>query len=313
MMQPAPDRDEDQALDWIIRQRDPAFGDWEAFGAWLSADPARAELYQAMAVADQDMADLLVSAPAPLPDNVVPLRRPNRRYWLGGALAASIAAMIGFATLDRADPYVIEAAAGTPRSVTLADGTRIDLNGGTRITLDRHDDRYAQLDRGEAAFTVVHHEDRPFAVTVGDATLVDIGTIFNVRRDDGTTQIGVAEGAVEYQAAGVEKINLTAGSTLRATDGDTQLVVGHAEPGGIVAWREGRLVYDGVPIAQVAADLSRNLGFKVSASPEIAARPFRGVISFGRDRDGAIERLAPVLDAQAQRVPGGWMLTSRSR
>ncbi|MDB5687800.1 MAG: anti-FecI sigma factor FecR, partial [Rhizorhabdus sp.] len=253
--------------------------------------------------------------PAPLPDNVVPLRRaaPTRRYWLGGALAASIAAMVGLATLDRADPYVIEAAAGVPRSVTLADGTRIDLNGGARITLDHNDDRFAQLDRGEAAFSVVHHEDRPFAVTVGDAKLVDIGTVFNVLRDDKTTMVGVAEGEVEYRAAGIDKVSLTAGSTLRAVDGDTQLVVGRTEPGGLVAWREGRLVYDGVPIAQVAADLSRNLGFTVSASPDIAARPFRGVISFDRDRDGAIERLAPVLDAKAERVSGGWMLTSRTR
>ena len=52
------------ALDWLIRQRDPAFAEWEAFADWLDADPARAELYQAMAAADADMADLIAAAPS---------------------------------------------------------------------------------------------------------------------------------------------------------------------------------------------------------------------------------------------------------
>ena len=302
---------DEQALGWVIRLRDPMFDDWETFEGWLAADPAHAETYQAIAVADADMAALLETAPKP-----APLRQNgmlSRRRWIGGAVAASLALMVGYAVLPPgSDPYAIEAAAGTPRSVTLADGSRIDLNGGTRVTLDRKQPRFAVLDRGEATFTVVHDDARPFSVKVGAATLLDVGTIFNVTRDAGVTTVAVAEGAVIYNPQ-AEAVNLTAGRTLRAADGDSRLVVGEMEAGTIAVWREGRLVYDGAPLAQVAADLSRNLGIAVTATPDVAARPFRGVIVFGRDRDTVMAGLGPLLGVRVQRGADGWILAAPPR
>src|SRR3546814_3421778 len=47
-----------QASDWLIRQRDPAFADWDAFADWLAEDPAHGDTYDAIASLDVDLAAL---------------------------------------------------------------------------------------------------------------------------------------------------------------------------------------------------------------------------------------------------------------
>ena len=303
------------ALDWLIRQRDPAFGEWEGFADWLDADPAHAELYQAMAAADADMADLIAVAPSS-PAVLIPSPPVTRRRfggWIGGAVAASLVAVTGYGLLpQRSDPYSIATMAGERRSVTLADGSRIDINGATRITLDRRNPRLATLDSGEALFTVVHDDRRPFIVHAGGAELRDVGTVFNVVSEADGLLLGVAEGAVIYNPKH-EAVTVDAGNTLRVHPGDPVVTLGHADPAAMVAWRQNRLVYDGAPLGLVAADIRRNLGLAVAVSPEVAARPFRGVIVLDRETDRVLARLGPLLDVRVERGQQGWVLAAKTQ
>lgn len=310
---------ETAALDWVIRMRDPGFDGWEEFEAWLGADPAHADVYHRLAIADQDMAELLAAAPVPaeMPSNVVALpqrslpRRPlTRRAWLGGAIAASVAGLIGLGMIERQPAlYQVETAPGMRRTVTLGDGSRIALNGGTRITLDRKDPRHATLERGEALFDVVHDDDAPFKVLVGDATLVDVGTSFNVVRDGRVTAVQVSEGAVVYNPDG-EAVRLDAGRRLRAEDGDPHIELAAVAPEAVAGWREGRLIYDGQTMADVAADLTRWSGETVRADPRVAAQRFRGVLSLGKDDD--VADLASLLDVDVRRSGREWILSPRN-
>jgi len=308
---------ETAAVDWVIRLRDPGFDGWEEFEAWLGADEAHAELYQRLAVADEDMADLFANAPRPAvapvvaPAGPVPVRRPlTRRAWLGGAIAASVAALVGIGMIEgRPSLYPVETGPGVRRTVTLADGSRIALNGGSRVMLDRKDPRHATLERGEALFDVVHDEDAPFEVAVGGATLIDVGTRFNVLREGRTTTVQVAEGAVVYNPS-AEAIRLDAGRSLRAVDGDSNLLLGTVAPAAVAGWRDGRLIYDGQTMAEVAADLARWSGQPVRADPRIAAQRFRGVLSLGDGDD--IVRLAPLLEVDVRRDGREWILSPRN-
>jgi len=307
---------EDAALDWVIRLRDPAFDEWEAFETWLAADREHAEAYHALALADQDIGDLFESTP-PAPAQpfrpVAPARRAiTRRGWLGGAAAAALALVGGYGWLaTRAAPYVVETAPGEQRTLALADGTRIDLNGGTRLTLDRNHPRSAGVERGEALFTVVHDAARPFTVSVGGATLKDVGTVFNVVRARQETRVAVSEGAVVYNPD-AEAVQLPAGKALRARDGDTAIELSAIATDRVAGWREGRLAYDGAPMAEVAEDLGRNLGLDLRAAPDVAARPVRGVITVARnDRDGTLRSVASLLDVGVSRQGQTWVLTAR--
>ncbi len=298
---------EDQAIDWVIRLRDPAFDDWETFEDWLTADPAHADIYHAMALADEGVPEMLVAPQAPATPAKV---RSSRRVWLGAALAASIAAVVGYGMIGapHSSPYQIETAPGVRRLVALEDGSSITLNGGTRLTLDRKNDRIATLDRGEALFAVVHDTSRPFRVTVGAATIVDVGTRFNVVRAGTETRVAVSEGAVVYNPDS-EAVRLNVGRRLKAVDRDPTIMLGDIAPVAVAGWKNGRLVYDGQPMREVAADLARYYGQPIRVSPSISSRPYHGVLSL--EADGNLARLGGVLDARIERDGPGWSLSGR--
>ncbi len=303
---------ESAALDWVIRMREPAFDGWEEFAAWLAADPARAETYHRLAVADADMAGILTSAPPPRPIMTpAPRRSITRRGWMGGAIAASVAALVGVAMVERQPAlYQIETAPGERRTVTLEDGSRIAMNGGTSITLDHKDARSAVLHRGEALFDVIHDDNAPFEVAVGDAKLVDVGTRFNVVREGKTTAVQVAEGAVIYNPDSTA-VRLDAGRTLRVIDGDALLALGTMSPASVAGWKEGRLIYDGQTMAEIASDLSRWSGQPVRVDPRVAEQRFRGVLSLGDGDD--IVRLAPLLEVDVRKSGQEWVLAPRTQ
>lgn len=293
---------DEAALDWVVRLGDPGFADWDAFTAWLEADARHAERYHAL---EADAAGLagLIPAPRPAPPPLVEPRRSSRRGWIAGALAASVAGVIGYGALhSRADPYVVETAPGMTRTISLADGSRIALNGGTRLVLDHGNARIASLDRGEAYFTIRHDAAEPFRVTVGGDELLDVGTAFNVVRDGDGLRVGVAEGAVMLNPRN-EAVRLDAGRGLE-TDGRTIRLAAVA-PGSVGGWRNGMLDYDGAPLAQVVADLSRALGLTVTAAPALAARPFQGTIALDGLRDDPA-KLASLLNVRVRRAGTGW-------
>lgn len=299
------DDSEAAALGWVVRSADPEFDDWAGLQDWLEGDPAHAARYQALAADAGEVASLL----SPARERIRPAS-PMRRRWLVGALAASIAGVIGYAGWQGgAQPYVIETAAGATRSIRLEDGSMIALNGDTRVVLDRDDPRAATLERGEVLFLVKHDERRPFRVAVGEDRLVDVGTIFAVTRERGTTRVAVSEGAVEYNP-GAEAVRLDAGEGLTVSDADGRVMLGAVDASAVGAWRGGRLVYRGVPLDRVATDLSRSLGVRIEAERSVAARPFRGVIVL----DGAKQNpasLAPLLGVAMRRVGDRWVMTAQ--
>jgi transmembrane sensor len=298
LMPHAQDQIDNAALDWAMRTGEPDFEDWEAFTDWLEADPRHGECYHLLQADATVLAERIPLAPTPF----VP-RAPLRRRWLAGALAASLAGVVAVGALQlRADPYVVETAAGTSRVVQLADGSSIALNGGTRLTLDHRNDRVATLESGEALFTVRHDPARPFKVKVGGDELVDVGTIFDVTRSDGRMWVGVAEGALIFNPR-AEAVPVPAGRALTSVGGEVR--VQDIAPGGIGAWRQGRLEFAGAPLSEVAEALSRALGTRFAVAPDIAARPFRGTIALA-DMKRDPTRLASLLGVRMQRTPQGW-------
>ena len=293
-----------RALDWVVRTGDPAFADWEAFQTWLEADPRHASAYHAMAL---DVDEMAATVP-PEPLIIGPRRWPA---WAGGAIAASLALVAGYAALDtRADPYAVETRAGAMRTVALADGSAVTLGGATKLMLDRNDPRTATLERGQAMFVVRHDVSDPFEVHVGAARLVDVGTAFDVKRTRGETRVAVSEGAVDYNP-GVDGIRLAKGQGLVATDTGAAVRVMAVDVAGVGSWRNSVLAYEGATLAEVADDLSRALGVDLRADPAVARRPFSGSIATAK-LGGDPTRVAPLLGVSIRRRGSHWVMTARS-
>lgn len=302
---------EEEAIAWLIRQRDPSFDDWETFEAWLAADAAHARAYAETAAADRDLDALLagVSWPAEAElesdDPIV----PTRRRWLGGALAASVALAVAagsWLAWPSRDLYSVQTAAGERRTLVLAD-TKLELNGETRIELDRKDQRFARMERGQVLFTVKHDPARPFRLETADATLVDAGTTFEVTTGDGALDLAVSEGMVVVDP-GKAGIDVPAGQRFTLARGQRTGRLSTVRPADVGAWRNGQLFYDGAPLSRVAADLQRNLGVPVSVGDAVAARPFRGVVRLDGGVEPTMARLNILLGANVRRSGKGWVI-----
>jgi transmembrane sensor len=296
-----------RALDWVVRMRDADFDRWEEFADWLGAQPSHAEAYQRLAIEDQDL-DLL------LPPKVLYQPAPEfrargwRRIGLtsGGIAAAIVAVFAAHLTFAGPHLYDVQTAPGERRQIALPNGTIIALNGGTRLRLDHDNPRFAEVRQGEALFEVAHDADHPFTVHVGDGRLVDLGTRFDIMRSNAGTEIAVAEGSVRYDVAD-RHVALAPGDTLRVSADGRVATKGVVPVAQIGTWREGRFVYSGEPLSRVAADLSRYTGQPVTAAPDIAGQPFRGVISVS-DRHN-LQPLGPLFGARIDRRGNGWLIS----
>lgn len=318
----------EQAIAWHLRLKDADEDAWIEFSAWLEANPAHNDAYEAVADGDARMSPLLEAARFPsgkeasrppefsnddaaaaYAGSSVPARRPQ---WRWGALAASIAlaGLIGVQMLpDRDALYAIETPAGETRSVALADGSTILLNGDTRIILDRNDARSVEIARGEARFVVKHDESDPFIVVAGEQRLVDLGTIFNVVRTDRQFRVGVAEGAVRYERA-ARTVDLRPGDSL-AADRRGRIEISQKPIAAIASWSDGKLVYDQVPLEQVADDLSRSVGISLELPRAMRARRFSGVIQTDGNRDALRERLEELVGETIVADGTRWSVAAR--
>jgi len=303
-----------EAAAWFMRLRGGSESDWIAFTAWLEQNPAHVSAYEAVAETDADLGSWLSDSAPPAFSNDNAHAPRTTKYFVAGWVAAATAALaIGYQTmLPSMSTYAVETRAGQHRAIALSDGTRIDLNGDTRLLLRKGDNRFAALDRGEAAFTVVHHADKPFTLAIGNDHLQDVGTVFNVVRTPYGITTEVAEGTVLFNP-GQQAIRLEAGKMLAISSDGGAAQIGDIRRETVAAWRRHQLVYDHAPLSKVADDISRNLAVPVSIAPEIANRMFSGVIKLGGNQQAFFARLALLLDVNvSHRKNSGWRVASRT-
>ncbi len=276
---------------------------------WIAGDPRREELVERMRrarvatraapelwSADEAWSRLLArleQAPAEAQAQVIPLRRP-RAAWFRRALrvAAVIAVFVGGGVLWQGreslfrlgEPPVQEIVAGTGEMIplTLADGTRVVLAPASRIWVPERFRKTREIRvEGEAVFDVTADASRPFLVrTAGSLTRV-LGTRFGVRAypDDDYVEVLVDRGRVAVMPTGSEArpqgagLIVTAGLAVRIEPNGTLSAPRVVDAARLLAWTEGRLVFDGTPLDQVARALERRTGVRVElAAPGVADR-----------------------------------------
>jgi len=156
----------------------------------------------------------------------VPAAPRGKRTWPGWAVAAGVTAALA-ATLVRTwhvrsgealEGTVVESGPGAahPASVTLVEGSRVDLGPSTRARLTSARARAVRIDleRGAIEIEATHVEGRTFVVGVGPYDVRVVGTHFSVQRDPGDRiAIQVDRGAVEVVAA-------AGGQSRRLADGE---------------------------------------------------------------------------------------------
>lgn len=290
----------DQASAWFFRLRAPDVSAAERadFQAWLAAGPDRARAWAEVEALMDDLRRPAAQARAALvargryPQAAGRGHRTRRRVGLIAAacclmVVLGLGANFGPAQIDRLRADHVTAV-GERQSVTLADGSRVELNTDTALSVAMTDaGRRITLWRGEAWFDVAPDAARPFVVAAGNDEVVVLGTAFSVARRGPDVRVDVARGLVEVGAGRPRpaRLRLGAGQGVELTAAGPGPV--HAVDGTTVfAWRRGQLVFLDQPLAQVVAELNRyRPGRIVILDRELATRRVTGV--FELDRLGA--------------------------
>jgi len=277
---------EAKAAEWLTRREQPEWSqaDQAALDGWLGESMSHKAAFWRLEHTWQ-MADRIAALSAQ--DIAVRPRRKRLpfKWWQAGALAATLllaVAVIGLHSRPALSPQpsvnTFDTGIGGHRIVPLADGSRIELNTATILrTLISRKRRDVWLDRGEAYFEVAHIEGSTFVVHAGPRMITVVGTQFSVRRDDDKVTVAVVTGRVRVEdtmpGASSASITVTAGDVAIGLGSSTMVV---SKPVAAVeeklTWRDGRLVFDGTSLAEVADDFNRyNRQQLLISDPSVAA------------------------------------------
>jgi transmembrane sensor len=246
-----------------------------------------------------------------------PLRRPARTLptpQLAAAAAAGLAIAAGFfwllvpgpfSTAESADVSTFATAPSEHRSFMLADGSRVEMAGNSRLRVSlRAHTRDIELQEGEAYFNVAHDKARPFTVHAGALHVRAVGTRFDVRTTADRVVVAVEEGVVVVEPrpepAGPISSML---STIRSLNGEArpisqmrplhvrggqEIAVGGPEhdlqllpiePTQVSSWREGRLRFAREPLQSVISSIRGVSGQEIElADPGLGELRFTGTV-----------------------------------
>jgi transmembrane sensor len=273
------------AADWLVRLQstDVSIEDTLAWQAWLNDDPTNAQAFARI----EEISQVLRDVPAPSAvsalqfardryDASVPIKdwnRPQaRRRWTAIGIAASFAIVTLTFLFSKTPPAAntFSTAIGEHRNVALSDGSTIALGADTHIRVALSEkERDIDLTKGEALFTVAKDATRPFKVHAGDATIVAVGTAFNVERDSDRAVVSVTEGRVVVEPVShflpvsvlhefkpkLRSVHLDAGQQTTAGSAGIEEPTKMEDPA--TDWQIGHLAFHLQPLRYVLEDVNR--------------------------------------------------------
>lgn len=289
----------EEAARWFLRiKENGSNSDLQAeFTAWLSRSGRHREEYESI----QRLWGAL--------EHLKP-HRQKRRQTLAALLILGVGTLLGLQQHFAVDTLKLTKT-GEHAEALLADGSRIQLDGDTRIRVEHSLlQRRLVLEQGQV-FIEVAPGMRPFVVIAGDGETRDIGTRFNVSRDGERVTVGVAEGRVE--------VSLPATKASREIGQGEQVSYRHGQflgtqsilPDSTEAWTSGRWHFDNVDLAEVVAQINREHQRPVRIDdPRLATYRISGVFS-ANDRAGLLTALTRLYSLRLVESEGSTRIVAR--
>jgi transmembrane sensor len=289
----------EEAGEWFVANEDGPLDAREAaaLAAWLRASPVHIEEFLgvsaiardlqrartdpeysleailARARAEEDSTVQLLSSPAIKPVR----RRPSGRWFLAAAAVAacallSVGSLLNWGQRPLEQPAAPDGIAavnfetrhGEQLTQRLADNSVLHLNTDSAVSIRySSSERLVMLKSGQADFEVAHEAVRAFRVQAGPAEVIDLGTKFDVRLDEGSTVVTVVEGRV---AVGLSRssenhspriIQLNADQQVRVANGALPATAETVDAKRTTAWLHRQIAFDNEPLERVAAEYNR--------------------------------------------------------
>jgi transmembrane sensor len=311
---------EQQAAYWYVRIRSPELtAEQESeFFAWLESSA----LHQ---VAFVRMEQAWTAGGA------IRLRPPQKAFAstrkLGAWLSAAAAVLI---TVLLIHPYPVHQEETAPelekytaiaeqKNVTLPDQSSAILSPNSLVELRYSESaRELHLSRGHIFLNVKQDAQRPFKVFTKQGVVRVIGTQFAVQHLAEDLKITVVEGLVgllKSKSANSDQaplLVLRKNQQILYSDALKGAVATTVDAARETSWTKGRMIFDGVPLAEVTATLNQHLSLPIQvASPDLLTKRIVGAISIKNPRVAA-ESLASIAGAVVEETPNKDALVLKS-
>ena len=174
--------------------------------------------------------------------------------------------------------------------ITLADGSKIWVNGGSTLRYPSHFEANRQIElAGEALFDVVKNGHKPFVVSAKGVCVKVIGTRFNVRGYAAEPlTVSLFRGAVSVYRENNEQQSVVLRPNEQLTvsgEGMTK----HRMDADVAAWKDGLLVFKSATMAQIITHLQTCYGVKITVKhPSLLNIRYSGKF---RQSDGVVNIL----------------------
>ena len=260
--------------------------------------------------------------------------RPRFAAFAAGLVVVIVLAMTSSQLLaPRTDTY--ETAIGGQRTINLDDGSSVQLNTNSRLEV-RYSGRARDLKlvKGEAFFEVAPNPRRPFSVYAQDGVVRAVGTAFVVRLRGEGVEVTVTKGTVELASltrpakvvpldrvtseprrplAMVSAMSGTVETAVLVQDSVESRAVSTPEATRRMAWRQGMLAFEGQPLSEVVADVSRYTNMEIEiADPDLRSLKVVGYFNVG-EVEPMLEALETSFGVRVERLdPSHVRLTAAS-
>lgn len=273
-----------EAAAWLVRLRgsertpalESAFQEWMAVPTHALAFDRASHAWDFVPRAAREHRRAVGAAPA-----ASRAQRPLRPIFAGSFLLLLLAGALILAQ-GRSAVYVTRP--GQQQNLTLNDGTRMILNTDSKTTVSYSLwSRRVVLARGEAMFQIARDPHRPFLVVAGDERVRDIGTVFTVRKMDGSLTVFLVRGRVEVARSVPGARNAARSTTLVPGErlqilADGVAILDRPSSEAELAWVHGRVILADRPLAEAVAEINRYGGPRLElAGPRLADLRISGV------------------------------------
>lgn len=164
--------------------------------------------------------------------------------------------------------HVITTISGERKLLTLADGSRVYLNGGSALHFPEQfgRQRIVRLE-GEAFFEINRDSTRPFVVQTGNISTTVLGTSFNIAAEKEHTGVIVSVKTGKVQVAvnnnghtKPETVQLRPGMQAIYNEQQNQLSVSDIPIANAGSWKDNLLVFDNASLEEICLALERKYG-----------------------------------------------------
>ena len=307
---------EREAIAWFTRMNGkPSRAERRHFEEWHSI-PLNAETFDriadvwssagsiGMSLSEDDKSAVAVHL-----KKIEELRRQKRS---GSATAVTLAVLVvlggsGWLWLEK--PHILQdlradyvAMRGERRSISLPDGSTVLLDADSALSVDMtNNERRVDLLRGTAFFEV-RPSSVPFIVDAANGHSRVLGTAFDVSVTPEGASVTLAHGSLEVSLAdGPASVVLIPGENV-VYGGNGLGTPGQVDVSEVMAWRDGRLVFNNMPLASVLSHIERNRQGRIMLiGGSLAERRISGSLALD-DTDVALEAVQSIAGFSMQKL-----------